>query len=101
MIRHELWVHAHLTDVIAVRLIFGQVVGVCRLSFSEAVNEDLLTLIYDGREEAIARARDRPEQFGQFEPWLSGRWVPARRRWRQPRYQHRQSGAPRSAGALP
>jgi hypothetical protein len=81
-----LWVHPHLTDVFAIRLTFGQVTGVCRLSFSQAVNARLAALEYDGREEAIARARDRPEQFGLFEPWLGGRWVPAKRRIRVPGY---------------
>ena len=75
---YELWVHPHLADIVVVRVQFGQVTGVCSLPLPVALGVDLSVLHYDGREGAIARARDMPEQFGRLEPWLQGRWVPVR-----------------------
>jgi hypothetical protein len=79
---YALWVHPHMLSILAVRMQFGQVTGVCPLPRAVAAAADLPHLEYDEREAAIARARDAPEQFAQFVPWLGGQWVSVLRRWR-------------------
>jgi hypothetical protein len=86
MSSYELWAHRWSGDIFAVRLHADHVTGVCGpLSLLQAVEADLATLTYDERPEAVYRAQEHPEQFSLAEPWIGGRSVPVRRRWRWPR----------------
>ena len=76
MTTYELWVH-EILGIYAVRRSEAGVTGVCGpLPLRTAADGHLARLSYDGSEAALARPRESPEQYRQFQPWLKGEAVP-------------------------